>query len=74
LLNPDYRDMLSAFTDEGVEYLIVGAYALAIHGLPRATDGIERSVLSKADQIANMRAVGRPQDLADANRLDNLGT
>lgn len=32
LLNPDYRDMLSAFTAENVKYLLVGAYALAAHG------------------------------------------
>ena len=29
LLNPDYRDILSAFSEENVEYLLVGAYALA---------------------------------------------
>ena len=37
MLNPDYRDMLSAFSDEQVECLLVGAYALAVHGFPRAT-------------------------------------
>ena len=26
MLNPDYRDMLSAFANAGVEYLVVGAY------------------------------------------------
>jgi len=41
LLNPDYRDMLSAFSDEQVEYLLVGAYALAVHGLPRATGDLD---------------------------------
>ncbi len=41
MLNPDYRDILSAFTDAGVEYLIVGAYALAAHGLPRATGDLD---------------------------------
>jgi hypothetical protein len=41
LLNPDYRDMLSAFSDERVEYLLVGAYALAVHGLPRATGDLD---------------------------------
>ena len=36
-LNPDFRDMLSAFIAERVEFLLVGAYALAAHGVPRAT-------------------------------------
>jgi hypothetical protein len=29
LLNPDYRDILSAFSEKNVYYLLVGAYALA---------------------------------------------
>ncbi len=36
-MNPDFRDVLSAFTAENVEFMVVGAYALAAHGLPRAT-------------------------------------
>lgn len=39
MLNPDYKDILSAFSKEGVEYLLVGAYALAAHGQVRATGG-----------------------------------
>ena len=41
MLNPDYRDILSIFNEEKVEYLVVGAYALAAHGLPRATGDID---------------------------------
>ena len=41
MLNPDYQDILSAFNEEKVEYLLVGAYALAVHGLPRATGDID---------------------------------
>lgn len=41
MLNPDYHDILSAFENAGVEYLLVGAYALAAHGQPRATGDID---------------------------------
>lgn len=41
MLNPDYRDILSAFENADVEYLLVGAYALAAHGQPRATGDID---------------------------------
>jgi hypothetical protein len=41
LLNPDYRDMLFALSEESVDFLIVGAFALAAHGLPRATGDID---------------------------------
>lgn len=36
-MNPDFRDLLSEFNALGVEYLIVGTYALAAHGHVRAT-------------------------------------
>src|SRR5437773_12561528 len=41
LLNPDFRDILSAFCKEKVEFMLVGAYAVAAHGLPRATGDID---------------------------------
>jgi hypothetical protein len=41
LLNPDFRDILSEFCAARVEFLLVGAYALAAHGLPRATGDID---------------------------------
>ena len=40
-MNPDFRDILSAFAAAVVEYLLVGAYALAVHGLPRATGDLD---------------------------------
>jgi predicted nucleotidyltransferase len=41
LLNSDFRDILSAFCEEKVEFMLVGAYAVAAHGLPRATGDID---------------------------------
>ncbi|MFH1278828.1 MAG: hypothetical protein ABIK65_10670 [Candidatus Eisenbacteria bacterium] len=41
MLNPDFRDMLSALCEEEAEFLVVGAYALAAHGLPRATGDLD---------------------------------
>jgi hypothetical protein len=40
-VNPDFSDMLSALSAEGVEFLLVGAYAMAVHGVPRATGDID---------------------------------
>ena len=36
-MNRDFAAMLSALSEEGAEYLVVGAHALAAHGRPRAT-------------------------------------
>ena len=41
MLNEDYRDMFQALADEKVKFLLVGAYALAAHGYPRATVDID---------------------------------
>ncbi len=41
MLNPDFRDMLSELNDADAEFIVVGAYALAAHGLPRATGDID---------------------------------
>ncbi len=41
MLNEDYKEILQCFVDEGVEFLIVGAYAMAAHGYPRATMDID---------------------------------
>ncbi|MDQ3685206.1 MAG: nucleotidyltransferase [Acidobacteriota bacterium] len=49
MLNPDFKDMLSCLKEERVEFLIVGAYALAAHGLPRATGDID--ILVRRDNV-----------------------
>ena len=41
MLNKDYREMLQCLLEEKVKFLLVGAYAVAVHGFPRATKDIE---------------------------------
>lgn len=40
-LNADFRELLSAFNDAGVKYLLVDAWAMSIHGMPRYTGDID---------------------------------
>ena len=40
-MNQDFVDLLRAFVDHDVRFLIVGAYALAVHGRPRATGDLD---------------------------------
>ena len=40
-MNPDFVDLLRAFADGEVRCLVVGAYALAHHGRPRATGDLD---------------------------------
>ena len=41
MLNEDYKEMLQGLLDQKVEFIVVGAYALAAHGFPRATGDID---------------------------------
>lgn len=43
----DFRDLLELFNAHDVDYMIVGAYALAFHGAPRYTGDID--ILVRAD-------------------------
>lgn len=41
MLNPDFKEMLSCLKEEKADFIIIGAYALAAHGFPRATGDID---------------------------------
>ncbi len=60
MLNEDYRDMLRALCDEKVEFLLVGAYAMAAHGYPRATMDMDIWIMPSPQNIdAVLRALRR---------------
>jgi predicted nucleotidyltransferase len=54
MLNKDYREMLQYLSDEGVRFLLVGAYALAAHGFPRATRDIDFFVWASPENASNL--------------------
>ena len=59
-MNRDFAEMLSALAAESVEFLVVGAYAVAGHGIPRATGDIDLWVRPTADNAARLwRALER---------------
>ncbi|MGO9232417.1 MAG: DUF6036 family nucleotidyltransferase [Bryobacteraceae bacterium] len=79
----DYKDLLSAFHAHGVRYLIVGGYAVIIHGQPRFTKDIDLFI--KAD-VANAEATYaalasfgaplegiRPEEFADRSGFFRFG-
>lgn len=60
MLNEDYKDMLRALSDEKVRFILVGAYALAAHGYPRATMDIDIWVMPSPENAdAILRALSR---------------
>jgi predicted nucleotidyltransferase len=50
----DFKDLLSAFRDHVVKYLIVGGDAVSFYGQPRATQDIDLFVEASAE---NAKAV-----------------
>jgi hypothetical protein len=36
-LPPDFTEFLKSLSSHGVEYLLIGGYAVGLHGFPRAT-------------------------------------
>jgi hypothetical protein len=57
-MNPDFVDLLRAFIAAEVRFLIVGAYALAIHGRPRATGDLDLWIEPSAENARRvMRAL-----------------
>ena len=65
-MNRDYLEMLDALSASGAEFLIVGAYALAVHGRPRATGDLDLWVRATAENAARVWAAlvrfGAPLD------------
>ena len=60
MLNDDYKEMLQCLSEEDVKFLLVGAYALAVHGFPRATKDIDFFVWATPGNAAKLiRALAR---------------
>lgn len=50
------REVLAAFEDEGLEYTIIGAVALNLQGLARATEDLDIFVAPTEENIRRLRA------------------
>jgi hypothetical protein len=53
-LHPDFSDFIKALNASKVDYVIVGAYALAFHGFPRATGDIDFWVCPERENAENV--------------------
>jgi predicted nucleotidyltransferase len=64
MLNEDYKDMLQSLLDNEVKFLIVGAYALAAYGYPRATGDfdiwVEASLENSKKILSAITSFGSP--------------
>ena len=73
MLNNDYKDILLALSNRKAKFLLVGAYAMAVHGYPRSTMDIDLWVKSDpVNAILVLQALedfGAPSDNLTQNDL-----
>jgi hypothetical protein len=58
-LAPDFNEFIGSLLAHRVEFVIVGAYALAVHGAPRATGDLDVFVRPTKDNAASLLAAVR---------------
>jgi len=72
-MNPHFVEILRAFRDEGVEHLVIGAHALAVHGHVRATLDIDLWVRPTRDNaLRTWRALEQFRAPLSKMRLDDF--
>lgn len=73
-MNEDFRDILEALLRTGARFLVVGAHAMAVHGVPRATGDLDLWVSpepSNADRVwAALASFGAPVGSLGVTRDD----
>lgn len=84
-LNEDFIDLLTTFEQEGVAFLLVGAFAVAVNGAPRFTGDLDVWIRPDPENGARaLRALGRfgapvgahglrPEDLARPGMVYQMG-
>lgn len=70
MLDPDFKDLLAAFASFGVEYLVVGGYAVGYYTRPRFTKDIDLWVRDTPENLRRVHAAlgkfGAPEAVLDA--------
>lgn len=76
-MNRDFVEMLDALSAAAAEFLVVGAHALAVHGHPRATGGLDLWVKASPENAARVWAAlvafGAPLDELSEEDLTTPG-
>jgi hypothetical protein len=76
--NPDFRDLLSALSAEGADFIVVGAHAVMFYTSPRYTKDLDiwvRPTRENAERVHRaLRAFGAPMADLSADDLAIPGT
>jgi hypothetical protein len=55
MLNPDFKEFIRSLNANGLRYLVIGAYAVALHGHPRYTRDLDVWIERDPDNAAKLR-------------------
>ncbi len=82
-MNRDFVEMLSALSETGADFMVVGAHAVAAHGHPRATGDLDiwiRPTSTNARQVLSaLKQFGAPisdislEDLSQSQTVFQIG-
>jgi len=77
MLNNDYKDMLLALSNRKAKFLLVGAYAMAVHGYPRSTMDIDLWIMPDPENsilvLQALEDFGAPSDNLTQSDLQKEG-
>lgn len=83
MLNPDFKEFIQSLNDNQVGYLVVGGYAVALHGYPRYTKDIDIWIEMSPSNAARIvqaieqfgfRSLGlKESDFLDTDTIIQLG-
>ena len=72
-LSPDFLDFIACLDEQHVDFVLVGAYALGLHGVVRATGDLDilyrRSRANVRRLLAAMQEFGAPAEVIDQQAL-----
>jgi hypothetical protein len=82
-VQPDFRDVLASLNAHKVDYLVVGAHALAFHGAPRYTGDMDifvrpgsdnaQRILQALDEFGFGSLGLKVEDFIDSDRVIQIG-
>ena len=83
MLNQDFKEFIKSLNDNRVQYLVVGGYAVAVHGHPRYTKDIDiwiqvssenASRIVKAIEQFGFGSLGlKEEDFLEVDQIVQLG-
>lgn len=83
MLNPDFKEFIQSLNVNQVRYLVVGGYAVAVHGHPRYTKDLDVWIAPEGENLArfinalNEFGLGSlgltTQDFSDPDQVIQLG-